>query len=655
MADTTFVAGTVIASTWLNDINDLAYEHTTYLPLTCAGDGVTNDATALQAAITAGAGGIIDGLGLTYKCNSVLTGITSNTVLQNMTLDFSDVATSNAIYLYATGSQGSTSALTANLAADATSVSIASTSSYASEYWVWLQSTAVWSTTDGTVFGQVAKIETVDSGTAMTLYTGCVVPFNTAASATIRRIVPVERVIIRNVHIIGSGAGTQTGIRIDYGLDCVVENNCSMHDVDYAGVVLYRCINTHAAPTVRRARATGLSYGVVLSSGCLGCKIEAGYGEDLRHYVTVGGTSGINVNCSAKNNVVMYARSAGIDTHDASFNFIAEGNQITLTDDSIEGITLQGLHSQAINNTLRNVRQVGVFIQCLVDAAGYVSNAVVKGNHVHLADGVSGTQIGVYIQNRNDLGGNYESVSMVDNTVYGGVGSTASVHFYILTYRTSGQIKNIVASGNISAGEATDRAMFIRTLATSSSIENVVVTGNRLRSSGAYVLEFLADGTGTSISQGVITSNIMDGGSTAVVGINGTTGDIEHISEDTTVYTTGGSLFAVTGSVADVRLQTSRRSVPTVITSSTQTVPPYTDAFICNRAGTITLTLPSAAIYVGRELFIKTIQAQLVVSDSSNVVPLTSATAGTAILAAVDGAWASLKSDGTNWQVMAGS
>ncbi|WP_176479108.1 hypothetical protein [Mesorhizobium sp. WSM3860] len=49
---------------------------------------------------------------------------------------------------------------------------------------------------------------------------------------------------------------------------------------------------------------------------------------------------------------------------------------------------------------------------------------------------------------------------------------------------------------------------------------------------------------------------------------------------------------------------------------------------------------------------IKTIQAQTVVSASSNVVPLAGGAAGTAILAATARKWATLVSDGTNWVIM---
>jgi hypothetical protein len=76
---------------------------------------------------------------------------------------------------------------------------------------------------------------------------------------------------------------------------------------------------------------------------------------------------------------------------------------------------------------------------------------------------------------------------------------------------------------------------------------------------------------------------------------------------------------------------------------------------ISNRAATNTVTLPSAATYVGREVYFKTLQAQTLVSASSNVCPNTTNTPGTAILPATAGAWAILVSDGTNWIRMASS
>lgn len=73
---------------------------------------------------------------------------------------------------------------------------------------------------------------------------------------------------------------------------------------------------------------------------------------------------------------------------------------------------------------------------------------------------------------------------------------------------------------------------------------------------------------------------------------------------------------------------------------------------ICNGTGTITVTLPAASSWTGREVMLKTIAAFTVVSASSNVVPQAGGAAGTAILAASAGAWATLVSDGTNWVIM---
>ena len=74
---------------------------------------------------------------------------------------------------------------------------------------------------------------------------------------------------------------------------------------------------------------------------------------------------------------------------------------------------------------------------------------------------------------------------------------------------------------------------------------------------------------------------------------------------------------------------------------------------INNKSGsTCTVTLPSASLYSGRYLTFKNLQAQTLVSASSNVLLIDSTTAGTAILLAVVGNWATMVSDGTNWVIM---
>ena len=71
--------------------------------------------------------------------------------------------------------------------------------------------------------------------------------------------------------------------------------------------------------------------------------------------------------------------------------------------------------------------------------------------------------------------------------------------------------------------------------------------------------------------------------------------------------------------------------------------------YINNKSGsTCVVTLPTPSSYVGRQITIKNMQAQLVDSASSNVVPIDSTVAGTSILLNVIGNWATMVSDGAS-------
>ena len=135
----------------------------------------------------------------------------------------------------------------------------------------------------------------------------------------------------------------------------------------------------------------------------------------------------------------------------------------------------------------------------------------------------------------------------------------------------------------------------------------------------------------------------------------------------------GGMIKGRSGVVADVSLQSSAgntglkmvasglvslplgvaTSAPTTVTATTYTVAATDNSLILNPAAAQTLTLPSASANPGRILNLKLIAAFAVSSATSNVVPITSATAGTAILAGTAGKWCVLQSDSTNWIIIA--
>lgn len=107
-----------------------------------------------------------------------------------------------------------------------------------------------------------------------------------------------------------------------------------------------------------------------------------------------------------------------------------------------------------------------------------------------------------------------------------------------------------------------------------------------------------------------------------------------------------------TGSITIARSGASVSSAPVTATSNYTVA--TTDTWIINNktGSSLTVTLPAAASYTGRELTIQNYQAQTVISASSNVVYIGGGAAGTAILAASVGDSATLVSDGTNWVMM---
>ena len=130
-----------------------------------------------------------------------------------------------------------------------------------------------------------------------------------------------------------------------------------------------------------------------------------------------------------------------------------------------------------------------------------------------------------------------------------------------------------------------------------------------------------------------------------------TTGSIDIASRTT------GTLdltSRVTGTLGIANGGTGLTERPTVITRTVDFTLDNTAGWVINNksGSTCTVTLPAASSSVGRVVVFKNLQAQTLVSASSNVAPIGSATPGTAILPATVGAWATLVSDGTNWVVM---
>ena len=155
---------------------------------------------------------------------------------------------------------------------------------------------------------------------------------------------------------------------------------------------------------------------------------------------------------------------------------------------------------------------------------------------------------------------------------------------------------------------------------------------------------FNGKGNGTVTSVSVVSANGLAG----TVATATTTPAITLTTSITGILKGNGT--AISAAVAN----TDYVPLSTVLTKTADYTITNTDTWIINNktGSSLTLTFPAASSWPGRYITVKNLQTQTVVSASSNVVPIGSTVAGTAILLGVVGNWATMVSDGTNWVIM---
>lgn len=227
------------------------------LDYSAAGDGTTNDATAIASAIS-NATGIIDLLGKTYRCDSGLV-LTAGKTLRNGTLDFSQAASPPNNHIAIQGSHGSTVALTSNAAFDATAVIVTSTSGLSAGDWIYITSSATWG-------GETAQIDSI-SGTTINLRSRLLAAYNTADSAAIRKMSTVDNVTLESLRIITNSSGSGTGrvIFADTTTNLVLRD-VLVDGIKLAGVQLDSCIGTRIENCVLSDNNTTGGAGIVVGN-----------------------------------------------------------------------------------------------------------------------------------------------------------------------------------------------------------------------------------------------------------------------------------------------------------------------------------------------------------------------------------------------------
>jgi hypothetical protein len=263
------------------------------------------------------------------------------------------------------------------------------------------------------------------------------------------------------------------------------------------------------------------------------------------------------------------------------------------------------------------------------------------------------------------------------NIVGGGLGivPVASGGTGLSTIPTNGQL--LIGNGTgytlntlgVGAGISVTNGIGTITLANTGVLSNIASAGISVSSAtgnvtiaNTGVLSF--SGGTTGLTPATATTGAITLAGTLVIANGGTNGSATPTAGAVAYGTGTAYAFTAAGTAGQV-LTSAGAGVPTWVTPVVNTVSaPVTktanftvtdgEAWIINNksGSTCTVTLPTASAWVGRQLIFKNMQAQTLVSASSNVVPLDSTVAGTAILLDVVGNWATMVSDGTNWVIM---
>lgn len=465
---------------------------TSFKKFGAVGDGITDDTIPLQLALDSGLH-VLGGAG-TYRITSGLT-LPTGTRLDmdpNCVIDMVD-APNGTVAFTAAGSEGSAMLLTANAAAAAVTVSVASTIGLAvGDIVRILSNRTVTNVTGGTKCAELNTILSLTS-TSVTFTLPIRYPYNTADAAQITKITPVKNIRVTGGKIIGAnGAVGGDTFHTGFGLsrvDNVAILGVHLEGTAGVGLIISDAIGCSiAACRFERFTSVPATTNLFANIGimALGCVqdlyVQDNFFKDTSTAFLAGGSvspGGLPTNVNVTTNDIRNCRPMYSSANPAiSF---ADAEVVSVSNNIIQYCTGNGINCSArraviADNDMTNV-VTGVYYKSVARDA---SEVVVRGNNIRAAtaDGVT-IEHGGGVTNSN---GQFNRVAVTDNYVLTAAGRGIAV-FINGTIANPGNIINNVTINNNTVTNATDTSMFIKG-ATIGTIANNVITGVAVNKNG---------------------------------------------------------------------------------------------------------------------------------------------------------------------------
>lgn len=372
------------------------------------GDGVTDDTSAVQAAInylSANGGGTVWVPPGTYKCSTI--NLASNIIFKGSGNATVFVKTQGTLF-NGSGSFGSEIAFAADKTVGDTQITTVSNHGLLVGDLVLLKSqrdslgddaTDQWrlgyATPDaqGCYFGEFGRVISVDSNVGFTLTSGLIFPsyykdntretvVNARTSATILKFNPIHDVYIRDLKITGTPS---TGIFFEAGHKCFVEN--VSFDVSGDGSFItfqesYMCkgYNNSAYYDASVAPSSHFSRNTYKSISSYLCGFEHCFSENGTQSFDITYISGSvpSSHCFVKNCETKGAINNAMTSHGGTFGILVEGNMFS--DNVSNGISIRTRNSIISGNRLTGTTPISNYGIALYE--GWSRDCVITNNSV---------------------------------------------------------------------------------------------------------------------------------------------------------------------------------------------------------------------------------------------------------------------------------